>query len=141
MSGMLDDRDIEPKGNHLLGKTIDLVVSGGIACIETPKLIRELRRYGAEIRVFMTPAAIQFVSPLVNEWASKNKVVTIFLELRNISHFQMLSLLLLRLWTSFLRLLWAWRLRRSHSCSECTHTNAGDFCSFNASFVARKSSL
>ncbi|MDB5036512.1 MAG: phosphopantothenoylcysteine synthetase/decarboxylase [Bacteriovoracaceae bacterium] len=73
---MKDDRDVDIKGAHLAGKMIDLIVAGGIASIETPKLIRELRRYGANVRVFMTKSATQFVSPLVFEWASKNPVVT-----------------------------------------------------------------
>lgn len=76
MQKILDDRDVNSKGTHLDGKTIDVVVSGGIACIETPKVIRELRRYGASVRVFMTPAVSEFVKPLVFEWASKNPVVT-----------------------------------------------------------------
>lgn len=72
---MMDDRDVESKGRQLAGRTVDVVVSGGVAGIETPRLIRELRRYGASVRVFMTPAATQFVSPLTFEWASKNPVV------------------------------------------------------------------
>jgi phosphopantothenoylcysteine decarboxylase/phosphopantothenate--cysteine ligase len=71
-----DDRDVESKGAHLAGKRIDLIVSGGIAAIESPKIARELRRYGAEVHVIMTPAATQFVTPLTFEWASKNRVVT-----------------------------------------------------------------
>ncbi len=76
MSSIRDDRDVERKGRHLDGKRFDLVVTGGIACIEVPKVIRELRRYGASVRVFMTPAATEFVKPLVMEWASKQKVIT-----------------------------------------------------------------
>jgi phosphopantothenoylcysteine decarboxylase/phosphopantothenate--cysteine ligase len=72
----IDDRDVEPKGQQLSGKTVDFIVTGGIASIESPRLIRELRRYGANVRVVMTPNATQFVSPLTFEWASKNKVVT-----------------------------------------------------------------
>jgi phosphopantothenoylcysteine decarboxylase/phosphopantothenate--cysteine ligase len=71
-----DDRDVELRGSQLSGKRLDVVVAGGIAAIETPKLIRELRRYGADVHVFMTEAATEFVRPLVFEWASKNKVVT-----------------------------------------------------------------
>jgi len=72
----MDDRDVELKGAHLEGLTIDFVVTGGIACIESPKIIRELRRYGANVRVFMSPSATAFVTPLTFEWASKNPVVT-----------------------------------------------------------------
>lgn len=70
-----DDRGVLKKGDHLLGRRIDLVVSGGIAAIETPRLVRELRRYGAEVRVTMTSAAKNFITPLSLEWASKNRVV------------------------------------------------------------------
>ena len=73
---MFDDRDVELKGQQLIGKKIDLIVTGGIAAIEIPKLARELRRFGAEVRAFMTPAATQFIAPLSMEWATKNKVVT-----------------------------------------------------------------
>lgn len=72
----LDDRDVEPKGNHLSGMAIDFVVTGGIAAIEAPKWVRELRRYGAQVRVFMTVAATKFINPIVFEWASKNSVTT-----------------------------------------------------------------
>lgn len=72
----MDDRDVIPKGVHLSGKQIDLIVTGGIAGIESPRLVRELRRYGAQVRVVMTKSATNFVSPLVFEWASKNPVVT-----------------------------------------------------------------
>jgi len=71
-----DDRDVVLKGTYLSGKQIDLIVTGGIASIECPRLVRELRRFGAQVRVVMTDAATKFVSPLVFEWASKNSVVT-----------------------------------------------------------------
>lgn len=73
---MRDDRDVEIKGDHLYGRTIEFVVTGGIACIESPRMIRELRRYGARVRVWMTKAATEFVSPRVFEWASKEPVIT-----------------------------------------------------------------
>src|SRR5947209_1037854 len=71
----MDDRDVEIKGDHLAGKSFDFVVSGGVASVEVPKIIRELRRYGANVRVIMSEGAHQFVTPLLFEWASKNAVV------------------------------------------------------------------
>jgi phosphopantothenoylcysteine decarboxylase/phosphopantothenate--cysteine ligase len=72
----MDDRDVLIKGDELLNKNIDMIVSGGIGCIESPKIIRELRRYGAHVRVWLTAAAQGFVNPKVFEWASKNSVIT-----------------------------------------------------------------
>lgn len=71
----LYDRGVELKGTSLLGKSIDFVVTGGIAAIEAPRQIRELRRFGAKVRVWMTPSAKRFVSPLVFKWASENPVI------------------------------------------------------------------
>lgn len=71
-----DDRGVELKGSHLNGKTIDFIMTGGIGCVEAPKAVRELRRFGAEVRVFMTGSAQKFVTELVMEWASANGVVT-----------------------------------------------------------------
>jgi phosphopantothenoylcysteine decarboxylase/phosphopantothenate--cysteine ligase len=76
MAQMFDDRDVEIKGQHLSGKTLDFVITGGVAAIESPRFIRELRRFGAEVRVWMTPSSEKFVSPLVFEWASKCSVTT-----------------------------------------------------------------
>ncbi len=73
---LIDDRDIVELGAHLKGQSIDIVVGGGIACVDAVKLIREFRRYGAEVRVIMTRAAQNFVQPLIFEWASKQPVLT-----------------------------------------------------------------
>lgn len=50
--------------NFLTGKKILLGISGGIAAYKTPELIRRLREYGAVVRVIMTNAATNFVTPL-----------------------------------------------------------------------------
>jgi len=73
---LIDDRDVDLLGGHLSNRKIDLVVTGGIAAVECVKLIRELRRYGADVRVSMTPSATTFVSPKSLEWAAKNPVLT-----------------------------------------------------------------
>lgn len=48
----------------LEGKTILLVVGGGIAAYKSLDLVRRLRERGARVRVVMTAAAKQFVAPL-----------------------------------------------------------------------------
>jgi len=72
----LDDRSVASLGTQLQGRHIDVVVSAGIACLETPKLLRELRRYGADLRVILTPKVESFVRPLCFEWASGQEVLT-----------------------------------------------------------------
>ena len=41
--------------NLLSGKKILLGISGGIAAYKTPLIVRQLVKYGAEVRVVMTP--------------------------------------------------------------------------------------
>ncbi len=48
----------------LNGRRILVGVSGGIAAYKSATLVRALTRAGAEVRVVMTPAAAQFVTPL-----------------------------------------------------------------------------
>jgi len=48
----------------LAGRTILLVVGGGVAAYKSLELVRRLRERGARVRVVMTAAAKQFVTPL-----------------------------------------------------------------------------
>jgi len=48
----------------LKGRKIVIGLTGGIAAYKIPLLIRLLIKEGAEIRVIMTPAATNFVTPL-----------------------------------------------------------------------------
>jgi len=49
------------------GRQVLLGVSGGIAAYKAAELAREFRREGAEVRVLMTRAATEFVTPLTFE--------------------------------------------------------------------------
>ncbi len=60
----------------LAGKHILVGITGGIAAYKIPELIRLLRKQGADVRVITTPNALQFVTPLVLETLSNNKVYT-----------------------------------------------------------------
>ena len=64
--------------SSLSGKKILLGISGGIAAYKTPLLVRELIKFGAEIRVLMTPLAKDFVTPLTLSVLSKNPVLSSF---------------------------------------------------------------
>lgn len=59
----------------LKGKKIILGVSGGIAAYKAPFLVRELKKSGAEVRVVMTDAAKEFVTPLSLSTVSGHEVI------------------------------------------------------------------
>ena len=68
--------EVSGKTSKLTGKKIALCLTGSVACIEAPKLARELRRHGAEVTCYMTQAAVDYgVSPYVMEWATGRPVV------------------------------------------------------------------
>ncbi len=70
------DTDVESAGDSLKGRQIVLGFTGGIAAVETVKLARELRRYGAELTVIMTASAQRIITPLAVRWASQAEVIT-----------------------------------------------------------------
>lgn len=59
----------------LTGKKILIGISGSIAAYKTVQLVRLLVKQKAEVKVVMTPAAKDFVSPLVLSTLSKNYVL------------------------------------------------------------------
>lgn len=59
----------------ITGKKILLGVTGCIAAYKSAFLIRELKKLGAEVKVVMTPSAVQFISPLTLSALSQNKVI------------------------------------------------------------------
>jgi phosphopantothenoylcysteine decarboxylase/phosphopantothenate--cysteine ligase len=59
----------------LKGKKILIGVTGGIAAYKVCFVIRELRRAGAEVRVVMTEAAREFISPLTYSTLSGHEVI------------------------------------------------------------------
>src|SRR6056297_3494766 len=62
----------------LSGKKILLGVTGGIAAYKTAFLVRLFIKAGAEVRVILTPAAREFVTPLTLSTLSKNPVISSF---------------------------------------------------------------
>lgn len=59
----------------LLGKRIILGITGGIAAYKSALLVRELVKRGAEVRVVMTPSALEFITPLTLSTLSGNEVI------------------------------------------------------------------
>lgn len=62
----------------LSGKKIILGVTGGIAAYKTAHLVRLFIKAGAQVRVVMTPASKDFITPLTLSTLSKNPVVSEF---------------------------------------------------------------
>lgn len=61
--------------NSIQNKKILIGISGSIAAYKTIQLVRLLVKKGAEVKIVMTPAAKDFVSPLVLSTLSKNEVL------------------------------------------------------------------
>lgn len=57
----LNNRQCMP---HLANKQVLLGITGGIAAYKSAELVRRLRDAGATVRVVMTPAACEFITPL-----------------------------------------------------------------------------
>jgi phosphopantothenoylcysteine decarboxylase/phosphopantothenate--cysteine ligase len=70
-----EDLKVEKIEDYLKGKSIALCVTGGIAAIETPKIARHLRRYGASVKAYVTPSAYDFIGKSALEWATEQEVV------------------------------------------------------------------
>jgi phosphopantothenoylcysteine decarboxylase/phosphopantothenate--cysteine ligase len=61
--------------DQLAGKKILLGVTGCIAAYKSCLIVRELIKRGAEVKVVMTPSAIEFISPLTLATLSRNEVI------------------------------------------------------------------
>lgn len=66
------------KGRHIL-----IGITGGIAAYKTAILVRYLVKEGAEVRVLMTPAAKEFITPLTMATLSRNPVYVDFFDPEN----------------------------------------------------------
>ena len=73
---MSSDLGVEVQGDSLDGRNVLLVVSGGIAAVESVKLSREIRRHGANLSIIMTKDANKVITPLALSWASASPVIT-----------------------------------------------------------------
>jgi len=60
----------------LAGRRVVIGVSGSIAAIELPKVIRELIRHGADVQAVMSPEAMRLVTPETLEFATGHPPIT-----------------------------------------------------------------
>lgn len=70
------DPGVIQKSRRLKDRRIAVGVCGGIGAVEVVRMIREMRRHGANISVFITPSVRRFVGSLSLEWAAQTPVVT-----------------------------------------------------------------
>jgi phosphopantothenoylcysteine decarboxylase / phosphopantothenate---cysteine ligase len=74
---MHPSRVIRSRTTRLLeGRRILVGVSGSIAAVEVPKIVRELIRHGAEVRAVMSPEATRIVTAEALEFATGHPPVT-----------------------------------------------------------------
>ena len=72
----LGDHAVPIESDHLLGKRIALLVTGGIAALKTPLLARALRRHGASVTAFASEEALRYVTEETLAWSTNRAVVT-----------------------------------------------------------------
>lgn len=76
MNSFVQDKGVEKKSDDLTGRKIAMGVCGSIGAVEVVKIIRELRRHGADVQVFVTPSVSLFITDLSLEWASNRSVIS-----------------------------------------------------------------
>ncbi|MBF0287952.1 MAG: bifunctional phosphopantothenoylcysteine decarboxylase/phosphopantothenate--cysteine ligase CoaBC [SAR324 cluster bacterium] len=74
----LKDHDVAEMGTRLKNRRIALLITGSIAAYRTPDLIRELRREGADVVVFISEGGRRYVAEQTLQWCSLNSVITGF---------------------------------------------------------------
>lgn len=72
----LRDREVPRLGDHLEGKRIALLVTGGIAAMKAPFIARALRRFGADVVAFSSREGLRYVAEEALAWSTVHPVVT-----------------------------------------------------------------
>lgn len=78
--------------HFLSGRQVAVGVGGGIAAYKVGDLVRELRRHGASVRVAMTAAAQEFITPLTMQSLSGHPVLTDYFDVSQEEQFGHLHL-------------------------------------------------
>ena len=73
---MAKDADVKTHGRSLAQRRVLLLVTGGIAAVESVRLSRELRRHGTALSIMMTGEAEKIITPLALSWASDTEAMT-----------------------------------------------------------------
>ncbi len=74
----LSDRDVSLSSDSLKFKKLAVLMTASIAAYRMVDFVRELRRQGADVWVFATHEALEYVSKRSLEWASLHQVIDSF---------------------------------------------------------------
>lgn len=74
----ISDLTVDSISQALRGRAVDVIVSGSIAAVESVRLVRSLRRLGAEVTPWLTSGGRQFITPTALTWAAARPVVERF---------------------------------------------------------------
>lgn len=74
----LKDHDVHQMDGRLTDKRVALLVTGSIAAYRTPDLVRDLRREGADVVVFISQEGLRYVAKDALEWTSLHPIVGSF---------------------------------------------------------------
>lgn len=72
----LGDREVPRDSDHLAGRRVALLVTGGIAAMRAPMIARALRRRGADVVAFASEEGLRYVTRETLEWSTVHRVVT-----------------------------------------------------------------
>ncbi|MDA1008145.1 MAG: phosphopantothenoylcysteine decarboxylase [Planctomycetota bacterium] len=72
----LGDHEVRQETSHLEGRSIALLVSGGIAAMKAPMVARALRRQGAQVTAFLSADALRYVTADTMAWSTNRPVIT-----------------------------------------------------------------
>lgn len=72
---IIEDTGIQKISSYLDSYKVTVVCGGGIAAVEIPRLLRELRRHGATTQVCVTENCLKFVGIESMRWASQSEVI------------------------------------------------------------------
>ena len=64
-------------GKELEGKVILHCVTSSISCFLAPQISRKLMRYGAKVIPVLSTEAAKFIDPMIFEWATGEKPITV----------------------------------------------------------------
>jgi len=72
----IGDHDVPLSSDHLSGKHVALLVTGGIAAMKSPMIARALRRHGAQVTAVASSEGLRYVTEDTLAWSTNRPVVT-----------------------------------------------------------------
>lgn len=72
----ISDHGVIQLGDYLRGKSIAILITGSVAAMKAPLIVRALRRFGATTTVFASESALRYVGKDSLAWASNRLIIT-----------------------------------------------------------------